>query len=120
MQADWAAATGRPARLPMAGVVVLPTLAKDYPDIVSRLQAKHAEAVAWLRGAPAEAAKLGAPYIPSMPEAAMAASMPYIQTEFVTAAAARPEIETFFRELERLSPALYGGALPSDDFYYAA
>jgi NitT/TauT family transport system substrate-binding protein len=120
MQKDWAAVTGRPARLPMAGVVVLPGLAQDHPQILQRLRAKHAEAVAWVRQNPAEAARLGATYIPTMPEAAMAASMPYIQLEYVDAAAARPEIEFFFQQLARLSPALYGNALPDDKFYAAS
>jgi NitT/TauT family transport system substrate-binding protein len=117
MQADWGAVTGGPARLPLAGVVALRDFARTQPELVTRFQRAHAEAVDWVRDQPAEAVQLGSSYIPTMPAPAMAASLPFIQMEFVTAADARPEIEAHFNELSRLSPAMYGGALPGDDFY---
>lgn len=118
-QADWAAVTGRPPRLPMAGVAVLPSLAKEHRPVVARLQSAHAEAVAWVRDHPKEAAALGTQYIPEMPAQAMEASLPHITFEWVSAQDARKEIEFFFQELAKLSPAVYGGKLPGDDFYYA-
>ncbi|MGQ9668390.1 MAG: ABC transporter substrate-binding protein, partial [Anaerolineae bacterium] len=77
-QADWAAMTGQPPRLPMAGVAVLPSLAKEHRPVVDRLQSAHAEAVAWVRDHPKEAAALGTRYIPEMPAQAMEASLPHI------------------------------------------
>jgi len=116
-QADWAAMTGQPPRLPMAGVAVLPSLTKEHPQVITRLQSAHAEAVAWVRDHPKEAAALGTQYIPEMPAQAMEASLPHIVFEWVSAKDARKEIEFFFNELAKLSPAIYGGKLPGDDFY---
>jgi len=120
LQEEWRKATGQPARIPLAGTVVLPELANERPEIVNRLQEMQSEAVRWIREDPAQAAQLGTKYVPVMPEPAMRASLEHITLEFVSAAEARGEIEFFFHELARLSPALYGDRLPGDGFYYAA
>ena len=119
MQASWATATGQPPRLPMAGVVILPDLVETYPEVVERLQTGFKEAVDWVNDDATGAASLGAAYIPSMPEAAMAQSLAHTRLEFTLATESRPEIEFLFNQLAELSPALFGGELPGDDFYYA-
>lgn len=118
MQQDWAACTGQPARLPMAGIAVLPGLVQAQPAIAARLQDAGSDAVAWVNTHAQQAAALGVAYIPGVPAAIMAASLPHIALEHVSARDARPEIEFFFSQLAHLSPALYGGRLPPDDFYY--
>jgi NitT/TauT family transport system substrate-binding protein len=118
LQESWSTATGQPPRLPMAGVVVLPELIESQPALVERLQTSFEGAIDWVNGDPAEAARLGASYVPAMPEPAMAMSLEYTRLEFTPAHVARTEIEFFFRELAELSPALFGGELPGDDFYY--
>ena len=114
----WAAATGGPARLPMAGVVVAPGLARSHPELVAWFQAAHRQAVSWVQAQPEEATRLGAGYIQAIPPAAMLGSMPYIQFAFEEALAAREEIEFFLSEMHSLAPELVGGRLPPEGFYY--
>ncbi len=114
----WAAATGHAPRLPMAGVVAAPQLARAHAGLLAWFQAAFREAVAWVMAHPQEASQLGAEEIKAIPPAVMAAALPYIQFDFTSAREAREEVEFFLSEMHSLSPELIGGRLPPDEFYY--
>jgi NitT/TauT family transport system substrate-binding protein len=113
----WAVATGRPPRMPMAGVVADMALARRHPRLIAWFQQAHRKAADWVVAHPEEASLLGAEEIKAIPPAAMRESLPHIQFSFVEAREAREEVEFFLSELHSLSPELIGGQLPSDEFY---
>lgn len=114
----WAAATGRAPRIPMAGVVALPDLGREHPELLPWFQEAHREAAAWVAAHPTEASQLGREAIEVIPQPAMQRSVEHIDFAFVEASQAREEIEFFLSELHALSPQLIGGQLPPDEFYY--
>lgn len=114
----WAAATGRPPRLPMAAVVAGPGLAGERSPLLDWFQREFAQAVDWVSAHPGEAAQSGAEAIRAIPPAVMRDSLAHIQFAFVDAATAREEIEFFLGEMHGLAPELIGGRLPPDEFYY--
>lgn len=116
----WGAATGRPARIPMAGVVAQPELVRSQPKLLSWFQRAFGEAVPWVAANPQEAAQAGAQAIEAIPPAVMSSSVPHIQFGFEEAKAVRDEVEFFLSEMHALSPELIGGQLPPDAFYYGA
>ncbi len=116
----WAAATGRPPRLPLAGVVASPMLVRRPPQLLAWFQGAFREAVAWVSAHPDEASRLGADAIKAIPPEVMQASVPHIRFSFTEAREAREEIEFFLGEMRSLSPHLIGGQLPPDGFYYQA
>jgi NitT/TauT family transport system substrate-binding protein len=48
---------------------------------------------------------------------AVADALAASQTRHLTAAAAKPELEFFFAQLQAKNPALIGGKMPDDGFY---
>jgi len=114
----WAATTGRQPRIPMAGVVAQPELARSRPELLAWFQGAFHEAVPWVAAHPGEAAQSGAQAIEAIPPAVMRDSVPHIQFSFEEARAVRQEVEFFLSQMRALSAELIGGALPSDAFYY--
>ncbi len=113
----WAAATGRQARIPMAGVVVHPDLARAHPALPAWFQASFEQAVEWVAAHPEEAAQSGAEAIRAIPPAVMRDSLPHIQFAYAQAGAVREEVEFFLSEMHGLATELIGGQLPPDGFY---
>jgi NitT/TauT family transport system substrate-binding protein len=117
---EWAEATGRAPRIPMAGVVAAPAVASGHPKLLAWFQQAHREAAAWVTAHPDEACESGAEAIATMPVDVMRESVAHIQSGFVTASEAREEIEFFLSQVQSLSSELVGGQLPPDAFYYQA
>lgn len=116
LQAEWAAATGGPPRIPQAGTLALTSLTERHPNVVRAIQAGLADAVSWVREAPAEAAQVGSKLI-GLEAPMVERSLPRTPLEMVTAADARGELEQFFSHLAELSPEIIGGTLPDAAFY---
>ena len=114
----WAGTTGRPPRLPMAGVVAAPSLVRTSPEVVAWFLAAHRQACAWVAEHIEEASALGAEAMRAVPPAVMSASLPHIRFEFVPAREARTEVEFFLNEMRALAPEWVGGDLPPDAFYH--
>ena len=117
LQSAWADLTGSAAILPMAGLAVTASFADQAPDIVKALHQATVEAAAWVKADPAAAATLGEARL-GFPEAATRLALEEGDTTVVAAREARPAIEAFLGALAELSPALIGGKLPGDGFYF--
>ncbi|KAA5602494.1 ABC transporter substrate-binding protein [Blastochloris sulfoviridis] len=117
LQSAWAAATGTPAFLPMAGLAVTADFARESPDVVRALHEAATEAAAWVRAEPVAAGALAAQRL-GFSAAATTAALELGDSIVIPALTARPSIEAFLSALSDLSPALIGGRLPGDDFYF--
>lgn len=117
LQSAWAGLTGNAAFLPMAGLAVTASFADQSPDIVKALHQATVEAAAWVKSEPAAAAALGEARL-GFPNAATKLALDEGDATVIAARAARPAIEAFLGALAELSPALIGGKLPGDGFYF--
>lgn len=118
LQDEWAEATGKPARIPQAGIIVSKKLIEEHPEAVQELQAKIEESVRNLKEDPAAAGELIAQYQDGLEPQFIEKLLPSLNIEFVTAQEAKEELEFFFTELASLSPDIIGGQLPDEGFYY--
>ncbi|ALK10721.1 ABC transporter substrate-binding protein [Blastochloris viridis] len=117
LQSAWAEQTGSAAFLPMAGLAVTASFADQAPDAVRALHRATADAVAWVKAEPAAAAALAEARM-GFPAAATKLALAQGDATVIAAREARPAIEAFLSALAELSPALIGGQLPGDGFYF--
>ncbi|BBF93820.1 ABC transporter substrate-binding protein [Blastochloris tepida] len=117
LQSAWSEATDTSTFLPMAGLAVTADTARKDPDMVRTLHQAISDAAAWVRAEPAAAGALAEQRL-GFPALATAASLEMGDSIVIPAHTARPAIEAFLTALADLSPALIGGSLPGDDFYF--
>lgn len=119
LQQEWGRVFARAARIPQAGIAVMGAL-RERPDVVARIEAEYARALAWCREQAAACGQAVAARIDLLSAEAVADSIAVSQTEAVPASAARAELEFMFGHLHAKNPALIGGKLPDDGFYAGA
>ena len=105
---------------PIAGVVATATVL-DKPEVIAAFEREYAAAVDWLLANPEAAGELLETELPQLgvKAAVMTASLKNITWQHQTAQDAKSRLEAFYTALMDLSPAVIGGMLPDDDFYYA-
>lgn len=118
LQEEWAKATGQPARIPQAGILVSDKLIKENPELVVALQQAFEQSVSYLNDSPQEAAKEIIKYQEGLTTELITELIPSLNLQFVSAQDAKTELEFFYKELSVLSPEIIGGKLPDEDFYY--
>lgn len=118
LQKEWGRVFKTEARLPQAGIAALGRARTDA-HLVARFQAAYAASLTWCQTHANECGKLVAKRVDLLTPEAVADSVAVSQMRFVPAAEARPELDAFFRRLHAKQPALLGGKLPDDGFYYA-
>jgi NitT/TauT family transport system substrate-binding protein len=109
--------TGRPAGIPQVGLAASARLVETEPEVVAAAHAACVEAGAWVRAHPDEAAAAAGPAL-GLPAPVIAASLPHVHLDVVSAQAAREDIEVYFRHLMELAPGIVGGRLPDPGFYW--
>ncbi|NJL09153.1 MAG: ABC transporter substrate-binding protein [Methylacidiphilales bacterium] len=115
LQQAWGVHFGKP-RIPMAGVALHQSLIDESPELLAALRSGLTPAKDWVLANRTEAAKLAERTMQFRP-AVLERSLDHFNIDVVSAAAIRPEIETFYRAILDLSPATLGGTLPPDEFY---
>ncbi len=120
----WSAATQAEESMagvtPIAGVVATSTVL-DNPELIAAFEREYAAAVEWLLANPEAAGELLETELPQLgvKAAVMTASLKNIKWQHQTAQEAKARLEAFYAALMGLSPAIIGGMLPDDDFYYS-
>lgn len=118
LQQEWGRLYGREARIPQAGMAALePVL--DRPDVIDRFNEEYAKSLQWCLDNPQQAGELVAKYIDMLEAEAVTDSIGRSIFRSVPAKQAREELEFLYAQLIEETPALVGGKLPDDDFYYA-
>ena len=120
----WAQATPTAAPIdavltPIAGVVATSTV-MNRPHVIAAFEREYSAAVDWMLANPDAAGQLLETELPQLgvKAAVMTASLKNITWQHRTAQEAKPALEAFFTSLMTLSPAVIGGKLPDDAFYY--
>ncbi|MGK7900481.1 MAG: ABC transporter substrate-binding protein [Hormoscilla sp.] len=115
----WGQVTGKAARFPQAGVSVLSSFMENHADVAETIQSELRNSLDWIEQNPTAAAELGSKYL-DIPSTVIEQSLKKNLFEYVPAAEARPELETFFKSLMQVNPKLLKGKLPDAGFYAAA
>ena len=116
LQKEWGRLFQRKARIPQAGMALLNTKLSSH--VVDRFMEEYAKAMQWCLDNPEQAGELVAETIDMLTPQAVASSMAVSQLNAVNASEARTELEFFLQVLLDEAPALVGGKLPDNDFYY--
>lgn len=119
LQKEWGRLFARPARIPQAGIAVVGAL-RERPELLARIEAAYAKSLAYCRANAPECGKLVAKRINVLSPEAAADAIAMSQLDAVPAARAREELTFFFEQLIARDPALVGGKLPPDSFYYSS
>ena len=106
-------------RIPQAGITLRGALA-DNPELGSKIAAAYARSLQWCRDNATACGEMVARHTDLLTPEAVADSIATSRLENVAAAQARPELEFFFTHLLASTPAVVGGKMPGDDFYFAA
>ena len=120
----WGAATHAEESMagvtPIAGVVATGAVMDDA-RVVEEFEREYAAAVDWLVANPVAAGELLENELPQLgvKAAVMTTSLGNITWQHQSAQEAKTRLEAFYTELMDLSPAVIGGMLPDDDFYYS-
>ncbi len=116
LQQEWGRLLKREMRIPQAGMAVINR--KLDAQVIQRFKAEYAKATQWCLDNPEEAGKIVAARIELLTPEAVADSIKVAQFRDVPAPQARADLEHFFGVLLETTPALVGGKLPDDGFYY--
>ncbi len=103
-----------------AGVVVKDTLLEKYPTLINDILNVIEQGATWFNANPAaagEAVKNAGGAMPVTLNAKIAANC---NIKYVTASAAKADVELFLTKVMAFDSAAVGGKLPSADFYYSA
>ena len=119
LQQEWGRVMQRAPRIPQAGIAVLGQAAGN-DALVERFQKAYATSLAWCEYHVEASPPLVAKPVDLQTPEAVADSIRVDNTQFVSAADARPELEFFFGQLMALQSGLVGGQLPPAAFYRAA
>ncbi|WED23916.1 ABC transporter substrate-binding protein [Vibrio sp. JC009] len=116
LQKSWGEATGGPARIPQAGMMVSDSLLNEMPELPDQFHTALQASTDWVVNNPSDAGRLGEKYMP-LKAPVIERSIPHSNFALVKAKDIQQEIEDFFSILAELNPAIIGDKLPGSDFY---
>ena len=92
----------------------------DKPEVIAAFEREYAAAIEWMLVDPEAAGELVEDELPQLglKAAVMTSSLENIAWAHTPATDAKARLEAFYSALMELSPAVVGGKLPDDGFYY--
>lgn len=119
LQKEWAKVTGITDGYPQASLIMIGDFAENNPEFIEKFLAAYEKSVQKTNTDPAHAAKLAATYLKAPGAPIIAQAIPRSNLRWVPAAEARKPLEAYFKVLSDFNPAVIGGKMPDDAFYYA-
>lgn len=117
LQQEWARVFQRPPEIAQAGVAAVGAVREDAA-LLTQVRDILADAHAWCQAHPLECGEMAKRHLPLLKPQAVADSLAAAPAIWRTAAQARPDLEFFYTQLLDSAPALVGGKLPDDGFYF--
>lgn len=117
IQEEWGRVFSREAKVPQAGMAAMNSVL-DKPHLMQRFQEEYKKSAQWCLDNPVEAGKLVAKNIEMLTPEAVTDSLEWTRIEVKDGIESRAELEFFYQKLMDSTPALVGGKLPDDNFYY--
>ncbi len=116
LQKEWGRLLKRKSSIPQAGMALINK--KLDKHIIQRFIEEYEKATNWCLEYPDEAGKIVAEHIELLTPEAVSDSIKVSQFKHVSANDARVELDYFFNILLESTPAVIGGKLPDDGFFY--
>ena len=116
LQEEWAKATGKKARFPMAGLVVPGKVADANPALIPAVRKEVAATIAKANAGDEQTLQKIADHY-KLPVGVVKQVIPRLQLDMAPAAQTRSEYEDFLKRIGEGNPAIYGGKLPDAKFY---
>lgn len=117
MTAAWEESTG--SMLTIGGIAVRREFAEENPEAVATFLEEYAQSVAFANEHPQEAAAMIESF-DIMTAAVAEEAIPRVNIVCLTGTEMKEALKTFYAVLEQSDPALMGGAMPEDAFYFGA
>jgi NitT/TauT family transport system substrate-binding protein len=117
LQTEWEQVTGMES-YPMAGIFVKNSLIEARKDVVDTYLELIAESVDYANSNNAEVAEMAVELEYGFPLPVLTGAIPNSNLRFVNAEDSREDLEYYFSKILDLNPALIGGTLPEDNFYF--
>ncbi len=116
LQDEWGRLLKRQSSIPQAGMAVLNSALSSHE--IKRFNDEYRKATQWCIDNPDEAGQLIGKTVKMLTPEAISDSIKVSQIRVVSATEAKSDLEHFFSMLHQETPALIGGTLPSNSFYY--
>ena len=117
IQNEWGRLFKTENEIPFAGIMAGAEILKN-PELVKKFNIEYKKAAEWCMEHPEETAAMVVKHIPQLDEKGVAEAMKNVILKSVDAVDARPKLEAFFKVLHTSKPALLGGKMPDDNFYF--
>lgn len=117
IQNEWGRLFNTKNEIPFAGIMAGSEILKNT-ELLKKFSKEHRKAAEWCMKNPEETAKMVVKHIPQLNENAVAEAMRNVILKSVDAKDVQPQLEEFFNILYKSKPALIGGKLPDDTFYF--
>ncbi len=117
VQEEWGRVFQREAKIPQAGITAMKSILNN-PVALQRFQEEYKKSAQWILENPTETAEMVVKHIKFLSPKAVAASLKWMNIKVVGAKEAQAELEFFYEKLLVHTPALVGGKLPDDGFYF--
>lgn len=117
IQNEWGRLFNTENELPFAGIMAGSEILKD-PKLLAEFGKEYKKAAEWCMAHPNETAKMVVKHIPQLNEKGVATAMRNVTLRANNAKDAKTRLEAFYTVLKNEKPALVGGKLPDNEFYY--
>ncbi len=115
-QEYWSKTTGKPARIPIAGLFVTDDFFEEYPQESGEIARLFAESTRWGNDNVDQALAVASDILPSIPQPVLKQALGRIEFDFVDSDIAKPEVEFYLQKMKELYPQ-GTPELPDEDFY---
>ena len=117
IQNEWGRLYNTENELPFAGIMAGSEILKDT-ELLKEFTAEYKKAAEWCMAHPEETAKMVVKHIPQLNEKGVAEAMRNVTLRADDAKDAKERLEAFYTVLKNEKPALIGGKLPDNEFYF--
>ena len=115
-QKYWGESTGKPERIPVAGLFVAGDFQEKYPRETKELAQIFADSTRWSNENVDQALAVAAETLPTIPQPVMKKALSRIEFEFIDSSKSRPEVEFYLQKMKELYPQ-GTPKLPDKGFY---
>ncbi len=117
IQKEWGRLFNTSNEIPFAGMMGVGDILKNK-KLIDYFMNEYKKATEWCMKHPEETAKIVVKYIPQLNEAGVSLAMKHVTLRADDAQSSKKVLEHFFNVLLKSKPALVGGKLPDENFYY--
>lgn len=117
LQEEWKTVTGKDA-YPQAGIFVKSELIEKRKDVVDNYLSEVEKSVKEANENTDAVAQMAVELEYGFPLPVLKSAIPLSSLRFVSAMDSKEDLEFYFSKILELNPALIGGELPKDNFYY--